>query len=754
MHFVLTHSRFVRCAQVNDALAGGMDWPSLTRLIKDERRAGNPVASLIASLDLPGGAITVILSNVDDAEAACAGEECDAAQTRPASLVRLNLSLSAYGNAREYHVTRKKHSAKAAKTRDAAQATLAAAEKRAAAQVASLRAAGAASAAAAAAVLAGSGPGAAVVRRPAWYEKFTWFVTSENALVLTGRDPQQTALLLARHLRPGDALVCADVAGAPPHVVKRPAECCGGVDGNDGDVGAAAPPPLSLQQAGDACVCRSSAWEGKFATSAWWAPASAVQATSAAMMTQQNAPPPLPGAPAFCVPLSARVQLAPSHLVMGVGILFRVADEDAAAAHAGERAVRGGAAGAVASADSAAAAAAAAAAAEAAQDAADAAEAAAAGGDDDDDKSDDDDADEAENADEAAAAVGALRIGAAEDDAAAGSGGEEEEEEDASDADADAAGAGVSELDAFMDGTRRAGILAPPRTFGLDAPPPPHARGSANASNAKPKAAPQAPPAAAASVRGKSKKLKKMKEKYGDQDEEDRALAMALLAPAGKSRKAVEAEAAAARKAAAAEETRRRAETRAANAGGRGGRDGRGGRGGAGGRGGGGRGGRGDAESGSGAAPVSAAAAAADAEDAAVAALPDTPASARARLAELSLLTGAPRPGEPLLWALAVVAPHSALIGYKLRLKLTPGAARKGRAAKAALDALRRVADVAPGERELLRAMSDADAAAAMVNGAKVYTAALGKLLPAAAAPKRDGNKKETGGGKKGDGKK
>jgi len=29
-------------------------------------------------------------------------------------------------------------------------------------------------------------------------------------------------------------------------------------------------PPLTLQQAGCACVCRSKAWDAKLVTSAWW----------------------------------------------------------------------------------------------------------------------------------------------------------------------------------------------------------------------------------------------------------------------------------------------------------------------------------------------------------------------------------------------------------------------------------------------------------------------------------------------------
>lgn len=53
---------------MNSALAGGMDWPSLHKLIKDERRAGNPVAQLIHALDLENNCATLILSNLLDDE--------------------------------------------------------------------------------------------------------------------------------------------------------------------------------------------------------------------------------------------------------------------------------------------------------------------------------------------------------------------------------------------------------------------------------------------------------------------------------------------------------------------------------------------------------------------------------------------------------------------------------------------------------------------------------------------------------------
>ena len=35
-------------------------------------------------------------------------------------------------------------------------------------------------------------------------------------------------------------------------------------------------PPFSISQAGQACVCRSQAWDAKIVTSAWWVHASQV----------------------------------------------------------------------------------------------------------------------------------------------------------------------------------------------------------------------------------------------------------------------------------------------------------------------------------------------------------------------------------------------------------------------------------------------------------------------------------------------
>jgi len=55
-----------------------------------------------------------------------------------------------------------------------------------------------------------------------WFEKFNWFISSENFLVIAGRDGQQNEIMVRRYLRPGDVYVHADIHGATSIVIKNP----------------------------------------------------------------------------------------------------------------------------------------------------------------------------------------------------------------------------------------------------------------------------------------------------------------------------------------------------------------------------------------------------------------------------------------------------------------------------------------------------------------------------------------------------
>jgi len=296
---------------VCEALAGGIDWADLARMIKEEKKAGNPVAALIHSLQLDKNRITVLLRDEaydDDEEGdedikgrAGGGQE---------STVEVDLQLSAHANARAYYDSRKKHADKTRRTLEANERALAAAEKRAREQLERVRCSG-----------GGGGVGthlaAAAARKPYWFERFHWFISSENYLVLSGRDAQQNELLVKRYLGKADAYVHADLHGASTTIVKN----------ND----PSSPiPPLTLIEAGQACVCRSAAWDAKIVTAAWWVRPDQVSKTAPTgeYLTTGS----------FMI-RGRKNYLPPQPLVMGLGWLFKL-EEGSIAAHLGERAPR------------------------------------------------------------------------------------------------------------------------------------------------------------------------------------------------------------------------------------------------------------------------------------------------------------------------------------------------------------------------------------------------------------------------------
>jgi predicted ribosome quality control (RQC) complex YloA/Tae2 family protein len=53
-----------------------------------------------------------------------------------------------------------------------------------------------------------------------WFERFRWFISSEGAIVLGGKDAKSNDMLVKKHLQPGDRYAHADIHGAPSVVVK------------------------------------------------------------------------------------------------------------------------------------------------------------------------------------------------------------------------------------------------------------------------------------------------------------------------------------------------------------------------------------------------------------------------------------------------------------------------------------------------------------------------------------------------------
>ncbi|MEM4699689.1 MAG: ribosome rescue protein RqcH [Candidatus Nezhaarchaeales archaeon] len=92
-------------------------------------------------------------------------------------------------------------------------------------------------------------------RRKVWYEEFRWFYTSNNFLVIGGRDSSQNEKLVSRYLEEGDVFLHADVYGAPAVIVKQGAKAA----------------EDDIREAAQFAVAYSRAWrEGRLQGDAYW----------------------------------------------------------------------------------------------------------------------------------------------------------------------------------------------------------------------------------------------------------------------------------------------------------------------------------------------------------------------------------------------------------------------------------------------------------------------------------------------------
>ena len=276
---------------LRSAIGQAIDWGELSRVVKEQKQLGNPIAAIIHELKLDKNKVSLLLtSQADDAD--------DSAECH---VVDVDISMSAYANSRTFFQIKKKIHEKEVKTQAAEGKAMKSAARKAATegkkekfvQKKDLK----------------------NVRKVLWFEKFDWFITSENYLVVSGRDAQQNEILVKRYLKKGDIYVHADMHGAATTIIK-----------NTSGEGV---PSDSLYQAGNMAVCRSNAWTGGIVISAWWVYHNQVSKTA---MTGEYLP-----AGSFMI-RGKKNFLPPTKLQMGAGILFRVHEENVAA-HKGERKV-------------------------------------------------------------------------------------------------------------------------------------------------------------------------------------------------------------------------------------------------------------------------------------------------------------------------------------------------------------------------------------------------------------------------------
>ena len=215
-------------------------------------------------------------------------------------LVDIDLDLSAQANARKFYHQKKFAAAKEQKTLNSQSTALKSAEKRTKATLKEVAAI----------------TNINKARKVFWFEKFFWFISSENYLVLAGRDMQQNELLVKRYMRQGDVYVHADLHGASSVIVKNPT----------GDP----VPPKTLNEAGQMAVCYSVSWDNKVISQAYWVEASQVSKTapSGEYLT----------AGSFMI-RGKKNFMPPANLILGFGFLFRL-EESSIERHKGERKVR------------------------------------------------------------------------------------------------------------------------------------------------------------------------------------------------------------------------------------------------------------------------------------------------------------------------------------------------------------------------------------------------------------------------------
>ncbi|KAH6927814.1 hypothetical protein HPB50_008950 [Hyalomma asiaticum] len=271
---------------VRSALANQIGWAEITELLKEGQEQGDPMARSIRKLKLETNHFEMLLRDPYDE-----GEE---------ALVDIDIDLSAYANARKYYDQKKHAAGKQQKTIESSAKAYKSAEKKtreALKQVALTT-------------------NIAKARKAFWFEKFFWFISSEDYLVVGGRDAQQNEAIVKKYLRPGDIYVHADLHGASSIVIKNPS--------------GTPVPPKTLNEAGTMAICYSAAWDAKVVTSAWWVHHHQVSKTAP---TGQYL---TPGA--FMI-RGKKNYLPPSYLIMGFGFLYKL-DDESIERHRGERKVR------------------------------------------------------------------------------------------------------------------------------------------------------------------------------------------------------------------------------------------------------------------------------------------------------------------------------------------------------------------------------------------------------------------------------
>lgn len=152
---------------IRSALASQISWPDINNLVKDAQNQGDPVALAIIKLQLETNHITLKLSDPYELIESESDEDNDEEklELKP-MVVMIDLGLSAYKNARKYYVMKKTAATKQRKTLESQQKALVSADKKTKQALKEVQ------------VIHSINK----LRKMYWFEKFYWFISSENYL--------------------------------------------------------------------------------------------------------------------------------------------------------------------------------------------------------------------------------------------------------------------------------------------------------------------------------------------------------------------------------------------------------------------------------------------------------------------------------------------------------------------------------------------------------------------------------------------
>ncbi|KAG7662825.1 uncharacterized protein J8A68_003680 [[Candida] subhashii] len=268
------HSELVEAcrAYIQQFLDQSMDWTNIESVIELEKRKGNKLANSIGlPLNLKENKFKILLpdfeeedsdsSDVDETQSESESEsESDSEdeddfpkkkkstakktkQKRPNVVSTwIDLSLTAFANARLYFDTKKTAETKQTKVEKSTNMAVKNAERKITQDLTK--------------ALKQETETLKQMRPKYWFEKFYWFVSNEGYLCLAGRDNAQVDMIYYRHFGDNDFFVSSDLEGSLKVFIKNPFK---------GEL----VPPSTVMQAGIFSMSASSGWNGKVTTSAW-----------------------------------------------------------------------------------------------------------------------------------------------------------------------------------------------------------------------------------------------------------------------------------------------------------------------------------------------------------------------------------------------------------------------------------------------------------------------------------------------------